>query len=728
MKVTTAWGAVAALACFVLACGDDDGGEPDGSFGDGSVPIDMRRDYTPEPFEPTDATRAYCPAGDVEAIEARITEILGELTVREKVALMHGEAVALVDGVWRVEGNERVGLPGLGMLDGPRGLSRFSGKNGTAFPVGMLRGATWDPALEERVGAAMAREVRSAGADVLLAPTINVLRHPRWGRAQETYSEDTHHLGAMGVGFIRGVQLEGVLASAKHYAANSIEDTRHEVDVQVDERTLREVYLPHFRRAVQDAQVASVMSAYNSINGDWADRSTHLLRDILKGEWSFQGFVESDWILGTHGASESVAAGLDIEMPAANQFRRLPREVEEGVLDERLLDDSVRRIARAQLCYGLDERERVDEPSARETPEHLTLAREVARRGLVLLRNERVGPSAVLPLDPAGTYVLTGPLAEVENIGDEGSSSVQPSEVVTAFEGLGARADITLVTDPMAEAATLAAADAVIVMVGLVAADEGEATIGAGDRASLALPAEQVALVQQLAGMHDRVVVVLEGGAPVLVEDFVEAIEGLLWAGYPGSEGGHAIAEVLFGDYPPTGRLPFSWPRSEADLPPFDNESATVTYEYLHGYRHLQANATEPRFPFGFGLDYTSYSFDALRLATGTLDPGASPVGGTVEVEVDVTNTGASAGRVTVQVYVSAIGSRVERAPVDLRAFAQLELGPGETGTASMAIPARDLAFYDALAGAWELEAIEYRVSAGPSSAVRPLEATFTVP
>ena len=260
------------------------------------------------PREVAPSVAAYC-GEDAEAVEARIDALLGEMTLDTKLRMMAGSRPGVVGGVWEVPGAPEHGVPGLHMLDGPRGLSAFTDLEGTAFPVGSARGATWDPELERRVGAAMARELRAAGADVLLAPTINILRHPRWGRTQETYGEDVHHLGEMGVAFIEGAQSERVIASAKHYAANSIDDTRFDVNVVVDERALREIYLPHFRRAVTEAQVGSIMSAYNFVNGDHCSESTHLLRDILKGEWGFAGFVESDWLLGTRrtAPSDSIA-------------------------------------------------------------------------------------------------------------------------------------------------------------------------------------------------------------------------------------------------------------------------------------------------------------------------------------------------------------------------------------------------------------------------------------
>jgi len=710
-----------AVALLVAAGCDGGGGGEDAGLDAGPPGVDAGpRDYTPEPFDPTDATRAYC-QGDDDAIEARITELLGELTLAEKVELMHGVGIGLVDDTWAVAGNDAAGIPGLRMLDGPRGLSDMTGKRGTAFPVGMMRGATWDPEIERRVGAAMAREIRSAGADVLLAPTINLLNHPRWGRAQETYGEDTHHVGTMGVAFIEGVQSEGIIASAKHYAANNIEDTRHDVDVTDDERTLREVYLPQFRRAVQEAQVGSVMSAYNQVNGLYCDLNTHLLREILKDEWGFAGFVESDWILGTHGDAASVLAGLDIEMPSPAHFRFLQRAVLAEELTEADIDRAVRRILRAQFCFGVDARERVvDDPSARETPEHLALAREAATRGIVLLRNE----GAALPLAAGATVVLAGRVADLPNIGDEGSSNVLPTDVVTAREGIEAQAgSVTLLTAlTPADEATVTAADAVIVVTGNTVEDEGESDIAAGDRDTMELPADEIALIEALAALNPNVIVVLEGGSALLVEGWVDDTAAVLHAFYPGSEGGHAIADVLFGVAAPSGRLPFAVPVAEADLPPFDNTSLSVTYGYLYGYRHLDAAGTAPRYPFGFGLTYTTFTYDSLTLDATTLAPD-----GTLTATVEVTNTGTVAATETVQLYVAAVGSRVTRAPRDLRAFGQIELAPGATGSVELTVPARDLAFWDVDAGAWEVEAIDYEIQVGPHAGELPLMETVRV-
>lgn len=713
------------IAVTLLGCPDT--ASPDGGLDAASdAGSDAPRTYVPEPFEPTPETIAYCQGHDDAAIEARITELLAQLTPREKTELLAGDSLG--GGTYVVDGVERLGIPGLHMLDGPRGLSTVSGLRGTAFPVAMMRGATWDPELEERVGHAMAIELRSAGADVLLAPTMNILRHPRWGRAQETYSEDTDHMGELALAFVRGVQAEGVMASAKHFAANSIEDNRHDVDVRISERTLREVYLPHFQRVVVEGHVASVMSAYNQVNGLYCDEQPLLLTSILRDEWGFAGFVESDWVFGTHGGVTSLRAGLDIEMPLSVQFRGLLPALNRGELEEREVDDAVRHVLRAAMCFGLDALPprghdgRIDDPSQRETAEHLALAREVATRGIVLLRNVPVAATPLIPLDAAalmtpGAVVLLGRNAEAESIGDAGSSAVEPTDVVSAREGLEARLGASVVTIggdvlDLAAQAAVTAASVVVIVTGLSTDDEGEGDFAGGDREEITLRATEIALIRAAVGLNPRVVVVLEGGATITSSEWDHEVPALLFAFYPGSHGGHAIADILLGDHPPTGRLPFSVPVAESDLPPFDNTSPMVEYGYLHGYRHLAAGPTPAHYAFGFGLSTTTFAIAAPTGLAATYGEGD-----TLEVEVEVTNSGARAGTETVQLYVSALDSAVERAPLDLRAFDQVTLSPGATGTATLRVPLRDLAYWDAASGAWILEAIEYEVGIGTSAA-----------
>ena len=657
-------------------------------------------------------------------LDTRVEELVAQMTLEEKVSQMSGNTpITGLYGreLWNVPGLDRLGIPPFGMSDGPRGVSVHEGA--TAFPVGMMRAASWDPGLEQLVGEAMGRELRAIGGNVLLAPTINNLRHPSWGRAQETYGEDVHLLSRMGVAFVQGVQLY-VLANPKHYAANSIDDTRFSVDVTVDERTLREIYLAHFRAAVHEGRAASIMSAYNSVNGAFCGENEILLRRILKEEWGFDGFVLSDFTFGTH--ENSAVAGLDLEMPLANVYRNLVDEVTSGNIPETVIDEAVSRMVRKKLQHFLDQPIPLDE-SVIASDEHLALAQAAAAVGSVLLKNE----SSALPLDAAAItrIAVVGLLADTPNIGDTGSSSVRPDFVVTPLQGIqdafGDQVTIEHIGKDVLDGddiARIESADAVIVVTGLTAEDEGESLIGAGDRPDLGLSEERVALIQDAAAANDRAIVVLEGGSAITMGDWLPEIEALLMAWYPGQMGGHAIAELLFGDTNPSGKLPITFPTGLDQLPPFDNESLAVTYDYFHGYRYLDRNDFNPEFPFGFGLSYTTFSLDNLRA-----DQTQASNGDVVLFSVDITNTGTVRGAEVVQLYVTYPGSAVERTERELRGFAKVALDPGETRTAEISVPVNDLAYYDVMDSAWALEGLEHEVHVGTSSRDLPLATTLTV-
>lgn len=643
--------------------------------------------------------------------------LVSQMTLDEKMSQMHGSQIYAVNGLFETPAIERLGIEGMRMVDGPRGVRAGEA---TAFPVGMARGATWDPELEERVGEAIGRETAAKGANVLLAPTMNLLRHPGWGRAQETYGEDTTHIGTMAVAFIRGAQRH-VMASAKHYAANSIEDTRFQVDVSMSERTLREQYLPHFRRAVQEGNVASVMSAYNSVNGSFCAENEHLLRDILKGEWGFEGFVESDWVFGTKSTVASAIAGLDVEMPSAAFYGgKLKEAVEGGEVDEAIIDEAVGRVVRRKLEYPLPGE---DAPSAEvvESVEHLELALEVAHRSAVLLKND-----AALPLQGGATVAVVGSLADVANLGDEGSSAVTPSSAVSPHAGLVERLGedaVSLVNRDQlqtGDAALIAGHDAAVVVVGLTHEDEGEKIgMAGGDRDDLALSAEHQTLIAQVAAIHPRTIVVLEGGAAITMAGWLDQVQGVLMAWYPGQQGGLAIADLLTGAVNPSGKLPISFPVDLGQLPDFDHSSEAVSYGYFHGYRHLDHAGADPLFPFGFGLSYTSFSYDALRI--GQAQVGSDDV---VEIEIDVTNSGSRAGSEVVQVYVAFDDPPIERAPIELKGFGRVELEAGETATVAVALEVSSLGHYD---GGWAVSPGSYRILAGPSSRQLPLEGMLVV-
>jgi beta-glucosidase len=659
-------------------------------------------------------------------VEALVSDLLAEMTLAEKVDQMHGVGLVPVDGLWHTAENERLGIPGLRMVDGPRGVGILAG-TATAFPVGMARGATWDRELEERVGEAFGREVRAKGASVLLAPTINILRHPRWGRAQETYGEDPHHLGRMGVAFIRGVQRHAI-ASAKHFALNNIENTRYWVNVSVDERALREVYLPHFRMAVQDGHVGSVMSAYNRVNGHYCSGNFPLLGRILKGDWGFQGFVESDWFLGVWSTAKSARAGLDIEMPAGLFYgNRLLTAVQRGEVPEETIDEAARRILRVKYCFELDTSPPRPSPEDVATEEHAALALEVARKAIVLLKND-----GALPLDREGieSLVVVGELADTANHGDEGSSSVAPPYVITPLEGIRNRAagDVRVeyvVGNRLSgkDQDAIATAGAAVVVAGLSSEDEGEGIFpDSGDRAGLTLSAEHEQVITEVASLNPRTIVVLEGGSVITMETWLPLVEAVLMAWYPGQEGGNAIADVLFGEVNPSGRLPSTWPGSEADLPAFVNDRSQVEYGYDHGYLYVDREGIEPRYPFGYGLSYTTFDYRNLDLSDQ-----AVPRDGVLRVGVDVTNTGGVDGEEVAQLYVSCEGSEVERPVKTLKGFEKVSLKPVETRRVFFDLAAADLAYYNVEVGAWDVEPISYTVHVGTSSRDLPLSAAFHV-
>jgi beta-glucosidase len=594
----------------------------------------------------------------------------------------------------------------------------------------MQRGASFDPELERRVGEAIGAEVRALGGNYFGGVCVNLLRHPAGGRAQETYGEDPYHVGQMGAALVQGVQSQNVIACVKHFAMNNQEDTRFKIDVTCDERTLREVYLPHFKACV-DAGAGSVMSAYNQVRGEYLSQNHYLLTDILKEEWGFDGFVISDFVFGVHETVAAANAGLDIEMPNTKYFgKRLVAAVRKGQVPEAQIDDAAERIVRTLLRFTEAPDPRAYPRTLVASPEHRALAREVAEKSMVLLKNER----QTLPFDPTAvrTVAVIGELAQEGNIGDHASSQVHPPYVVTPLEGLrrtlGKSVRIRYISGRnVAAARRLAAkADAVMVVVGNRHDDEGEflspvpfLKVG-GDRASLRLKPEDAALIRAVAPVNPRTAVVLIGGSVFVMEEWKDAAPAILHAFYPGMEGGTALANVLFGMVNPGGKLPFTIPTDEAHLPPFDREATHVEYDMYHGYTRLEKAEQTPAFAFGYGLSYTTF-----QLA----DPQFAVAGDQVTASVTVTNTGARDGDEVVQLYIGFEGSAVERPKKLLRGFQRLSVPAGESRTVEIACPLASLRWYNLERQAWELERMTYQAYIGTSSRAQDLLArTISLP
>lgn len=708
-------------------------------------------------MEPTEQT-AFAAAADRVAAGAdprqEAAALVAAMTLDEKLGCLDGDTPfwpgiadmtsgGYYEHPWPAAAVPRLGVPGVRFADGPRGC--VVGR-ATCFPVSMARGASFDPDLERRVGEAIGAELRASGATLTGAVCVNLLRHPAWGRAQETYGEDPHHVGELGAALTEGLQRH-VLASVKHFACNSMEDARFTVDVRVDERALHEVYLPHFRRVAR-AGVASVMSAYNRVNGEWCGEHHHLLTEVLREEWGWDGFVISDFVFGLRDPVASVRAGLDVEMPFRQQRAvALPDAIASGALGEGEVDRRVEALVATLLRFAplLDDRS-APAVDVIASPAHRALAREAAVESFVLLRNE--GP--LLPADPEGLrrVAVLGRLAAVPNLGDGGSSDVHPPEVVTPLDGLRAALPEAQVVHHDTDASIAAGADLVVVVVGCTKADEGEyvdtagtvalahlfpprdhpavgfpprhdtATGGAaaeggapaggefapgGDRASLRLSPDDEALVRAATAASERVVVAVMGGSAVVMP-WLDEVPATLLVWYPGLEGGHALADVVLGRAEPGGRLPFVLPADESQLVDFDRDATTATYDLLHGQWHLDATGATPARPFGFGLGYADVCITAAHVEVA--DDRGSGV-----ADVEVTNRGDRPGATVVQVYAEVPGSQRSRPPRRLVGFAKVRAAAGATERVSIALR---LDLLDVrVDGVWERERAALRLVVG---------------
>lgn len=659
---------------------------------------------------------------DHDAVDRQVDKLLESMTLAQLFNEIRGLQPAPIEGLYYAGGDEALGVPTYKMVDGPRGAR--AGK-ATAFPVALARAATFDVDLERRVGLTIGREVAAKGGNVLLAPTVNLLRHPGWGRAQETYSEDTFHTGAMGAAFISGAQ-NYVLTSPKHFAMNNVEFTRFEMSANCTPRVLHEIYLRHFRRCVVESAAASVMSAYNKLNGIYCGEHPELLTAILRERWGFRGFVESDWFLGTRSVAPALKAGLDIEMPAPYRFsdENLVKSIQSGEMSEAIVARAAGRALHQKLAFKLDGAE-VPPASVVESPEHLAVAREAAEKSIVLLKNA----NNLLPLATPQRIAVVGDLADAVNLGDRGSSFVTSTEVVTPLAGLRARFGETNIdwfrTDD--ELSALSQYAVVIVVAGLTYKEEGEFIPNlqqeaegenlarGGDRASLALPDYQRNLIARAAQSANKLVVVLEGTA-IQVSDWLDDVDALLLAWYPGCQGGHAIAAILAGDACPSGRLPVTIPRSADQLVPWDVAALEVEHELLQGYRYVDYYRHEPEFPFGFGLSYTTFDLEGLFVQR--YDNG-------FEVSVDVTNTGKSAGATVVQLYVGYDDSKVLRPVRELKGFGRVELDAGEGATLVIELNDDELTYFDEGVNDFVLEQATYHFHIGFSSRDLPLSQSW---
>ncbi|HYN56427.1 MAG TPA: glycoside hydrolase family 3 C-terminal domain-containing protein [Motilibacterales bacterium] len=679
---------------------------------------------TPPPPDPTPTgspTTSDSPAPSPSATPGERAEaIVAGLPLADRIRLVSGR------DFWTTEEVEGL-VPSVMLTDGPHGLRKQAGDSdhvglndsvpATCFPVAATLAATWDPALLEEVGGALGREARAQDVAVLLGPGLNLKRHPRGGRSFEYFSEDPYLSGTMAAALVRGIQSQGVAACPKHYAANNQETARMVIDTIIDERTLREMYLRGFEIVVETSDPATLMTAYNQVNGQFASDNAHLLAEVLRGAWGFQGLVVSDWG-GTNDRVAGLRVGMDLEMPGGSSAfdADIATALAGGRLAEADLNRSAARVVELALRWQAV-RDAGPEP-APGFDSHHALARRAAAAGTVLLAND-----GLLPLPTEGTLAVIGAFAVDARYQGAGSSKVTPTRVDALLDALTAqtagRAQIRYAPgyDPvsgattpalMAEAAAVArTADRVVLLLGLPDRLETEAR----DRPDWGMPPAMDQLAEVVLDANPRTVAVLVNGAVVDVP-WADRPAALVEAWLGGQAGGSALADVLLGSLEPGGRMPESVPFDVTQLPSdqnFPGHPRQVEYRetFNVGYRFHDTHDVPARFAFGHGLGYTTFSYGAVEV-TGT--------GTDLVVGVDVTNTGARAGGEVVQVYVRDMESTLPRPAKELAGFMRLHLEPGQTARAEVPLGRRSFAVWDVTAGDWLVEAGEYEILVGASS------------
>ena len=699
-----------------------------------------------------------------QPVEARVEDLLSRLTLEEKISLIHADSKFTTAAI------PRLGIPRRWMSDGPHGVREDVGPDtwqpaghtddfSTAMPAGICLAATWNPDLAFNEGEAIGQEARMRGKDIMLGPGVNILRTPLCGRNFEYLGEDPFLTSRMAVGYIRGAQSQDISSCVKHFALNNQEFQRGSINVEVDERTLHEIYLPAFKAAVQEAGVWSVMGSYNQFRGQHCCENDYLLNKILRDEWGFKGLVMSDWG-GVHDTSEAVQNGLDLEMGTDKNYNDFYLaqpyldSLKSGAFPVAGLDDKVRRNLRVMFATHVFDSDR--KPGSLNTAAHQVVARRVAEEGIVLLKNE----NHALPLDVKNikTIAVIGENATRLQAHGGQSSEIKAFYEVTPLAGILNRVDRQVTVtyamgydEPPASARSTRPKDAgepfsapeladravaaaraadVVIFIGGLNHDAGMDCEGS-DRKSLKLPYGQDELIAKIVAANPKTIVVLDG-TMVEMDSWLEKVPAVLQAWYSGMEGGNALAHVLFGDVNPSGKLPATFPKALSDTPAFafgegayPGTNGTVTYAegLLVGYRWFDAKNIEPQFPFGFGLSYTTFKYSNLKLVES--DGGTN--GTIVTAQFDIENTGAVAGAEVAQLYVHQDNPGVQRPEKELKGFRKVFLQPGEKQTVSIALAQNAFAFYDPDKKGWDAEKGAFKILVGGSSRDIALQSGYSL-
>ncbi len=668
-------------------------------------------------------------------IETNIQELISKMTLEEKIALTIGK------DFWSTNGVERLGIAPIAVNDGPHGVRKPAASSeigigssiaATCFPTANTLACSWDTALVEEVGEALGEECLALDVQVLLGPGVNIKRTPLGGRCFEYYAEDPVLAGEMGCAYVNGVQSKGIGTSLKHYACNNQEFERMSISVEVDQRTLREIYLPAFERVVRKAQPWTVMCSYNKVNGVYASEHTQLLHDILKQEWGFEGVIVSDWG-AVNEKEKALEAGLDLQMPgySGNHTAIIARLVRDGQLPEAVIDEAATRVLHL-LLRGKESRR----PGfVFDQEAHHLLARKAATESIVLLKNT----DHVLPLqvEQLRSVALIGRFAKHPRYQGAGSSQVVPTRLDTSYDELqhwlgdnihttyadGYDEEGSLDEALLHEAVEQAkAADVALIFAGLPGAYESEGY----DRIHLFMPEGHNRLITEVCQVQPNTIVILHNGGAIAMP-WIEGPKAILEAGLGGQAVGGAIVDILSGKVNPSGKLAETFPVRLQDTPSYLNypgESNKVYYgeRLFVGYRYYNKKEIKPLFPFGYGLSYTTFEYTRLQINKTEFNTGE-----TLDVTVTVRNSGTRAGKEVIQLYVRSLTSTFIRPNKELKAFVKITLEPGESKDVCMTLEERDFMIFDDERQIWYLEGGEFEILIGPSSETLVLSESLIV-
>lgn len=692
--------------------------------------------------------------------ESFADSIISILSLEEKIGLLHGmggensEFGDLEVQFFGIKGNEKYGIPSFHMGHGITGVrsGRDTSIHATYFCSPIAMGCAWNPDLYSEVGSAIAHEMRALGQDLNLGPTLNIIRHPLGGRNWESFSEDPFLTAKMAVSFVQAMQSNGIICGPKHFVANNQEKNRFDINNIVDERTLREIYLPAFKAAVTEGGALNIMGAYNRLNGTYMCHNKYLLNDILRDEWGFQGFTLSDFAYGIRSTVEPVNAGMNVEMHRPKYYgETMLNAVKNGQIEEERIDTLLKDVLKVMHFMNLFNRNRYEYPDIVHNNKHIEICRKVAQQSPILLKNE----DSILPIDTSQlkSIAIIGPNAKrfpslsgnrvnyssFLQGGGSGRMYYYKKSVVEPFEGIinafketiqvnysqgcqtpdlffkNKTSKLNEIEKKLIEEAVNDAKESemAIIYAGLSGFNESEGW----DRKSIRLPGQQNNLIREVAKANSNTIVVLIAGSCVDVEPWIDKIKALIYVPYCGEQIGNGIADIIAGKVSPSGKLPFTWVKSINDYPKisifkgkgFSEEGKSNNYSegIFVGYRYFDKHGIDARFPFGYGLSYTQFEYSNLKV-----DHTAFPV----KVKVNITNKGSFYGADVIQVYLSSKNSKVEKANKELKGFKKVDLKPGEVKNIEIELNKNAFAYYNVKQKKWIIEKGEYEISIGKDS------------